>query len=248
MEERGAVHAHFSSCIGYGDFHRCTRADRLGGRPSGQGTGDAADRRPVQLDGFYLGIEGGGGWADTRHTNAINGIHSGDVSINGGLFGGTYGYNLQLGSWLLGFEGDFSWSGIKKNFHDSIPDQFFCSIPDSPINCLTNLRWLGTDRARLGYVWDRLLVYGTAGVAYGNVQGTLANADFLVSIGNNTRAGFIFGGGVEWAFASAWSVKAEFLRTDFGTKTTYFISNRFPENVSLTNIDVVRVGLNYHFR
>jgi len=203
---------------------------------------------PYSWTGFYLGIEGGGGWADTRHTNAINGIHSGDVSINGGLFGGTYGYNLQLGSWVLGLEGDFSWSGIKKNFHDSIPDQFFCSIPDSPINCLTNLRWLGTDRARLGYVWDRLLVYGTAGVAYGNVQGTLANADFLVSVGNNTRTGFIFGGGVEWAFASAWSVKAEFLRTDFGTKTTYFISNRFPENVSLTNIDVVRVGLNYHFR
>ena len=113
---------------------------------------------------------------------------------------------------------------------------------------MTNLRWLGTDRARLGYVWDRLLVYGTAGVAYGNVRGTLANADFFVSIGDNTRAGFIFGGGVEWSFASAWSVKAEFLRTDFGNKTTYNISNRFPQDVSLTNIDIVRVGLNYHFR
>ena len=203
---------------------------------------------PYSWTGFYLGIEGGGGWADTRHTNPLNGINSGDVSINGGLFGGTYGYNLQLGSWVLGIEGDFSWSGIKKNFDDSIPDQFFCTIPDSPLKCVTNLRWLGTDRARLGYVWDRLLVYGTAGVAYGNVKGTLANADFFVSIGDNTRTGFIFGGGVEWAFAPAWSVKAEFLRTDFGNKVTYNISNKFPLEVSLTNIDIVRVGLNYHFR
>ena len=51
---------------------------------------------PYSWTGFYLGIEGGGGWADTRHTNPLNGINSGDVSINGGLFGGTYGYNLQL--------------------------------------------------------------------------------------------------------------------------------------------------------
>jgi outer membrane immunogenic protein len=72
---------------------------------------------------------------------------------------------------------------------------------------LTNLRWLGTDRVRLGYAWDRLLVYGTAGIAYGNVQATLLGAPFLVTIGDNTRTGFIFGGGAEWAFAPAWSLK-----------------------------------------
>jgi outer membrane immunogenic protein len=101
---------------------------------------------------------------------------------------------------------------------------------------------------RRDYVWERLLVYGTAGVAYGNVRGTLANADFLVSIGDSKRSGFIFGRGVEWALAPAWSVKAEYLHTDFGTKVTYNIGNRFPEYVSLMNIDIVRVGLNYHFR
>jgi len=203
---------------------------------------------PYSWTGFYLGIQGGGGWADTRHTNAMNGINSGDVRINGGLFGGTYGYNFQTGSWVLGIEGDFSWSGIKKNFDDSAPELFFCTIPDSPIKCVTDLRWLGTDRARLGYASDRLLVYGTAGVAYGNVRGTLANTDFIVSVGDNTRTGFIFGGGVEWAFMPAWSVKAEYLRTDLGDKITYSISNRFPQFVSLTNINIARVGINYHFR
>ena len=198
--------------------------------------------------GFYLGFEGGGGGADTRHTNAMNGINSGDVRINGGLLGATYGYNFQFGSWVLGVEGDFSWSSIKKHFEDTAPEQFFCTVPDSPIKCVTDLRWLGTDRARIGYAWDRLLVYGTAGVAYGNVRGTLANADFLVSVGDNTRTGFIFGGGVEWAFAPAWSVKAEYLRTGLGEQITYSISNRFPQIVSLTNINIGRVGINYHFR
>jgi opacity protein-like surface antigen len=90
-----------------------------------------------------------------------------------------YGYNFQTGSWVLGIEGDFSWSGIKKNFDDSAPELFFCTIPDSPIKCATDLRWLGTDRARLGYAWDRLLVYGTAGVAYGNVRVPLPIQTFL---------------------------------------------------------------------
>ena len=87
---------------------------------------------PYSWTGFYLGIEGGGGWADTRHTNVMNGINSGDVRINGGLFGGTYGYNLQLGSWVFGIEGDFSWSGIKKNFDDSVPMNSSAPFPIVP--------------------------------------------------------------------------------------------------------------------
>jgi outer membrane immunogenic protein len=191
--------------------------------------------------GFYIGVEGGGGWADTQHTNNITGGNSGTAHINGGLLGGTYGYNLQFGSWVLGLEGDFSWSGIKSSFSDN--GSGFCP---AAAQCLTNLRWLGTDRARLGYAWDRFLVYGTAGVAYGDVHGTLNFPGFTA--GDTTRVGFIYGGGAEWAFARAWSVKAEYLRTDLGDKATYGVP-AFPlvENVSLKNVNIVRVGLNYRF-
>ena len=96
--------------------------------------------------------------------------------------------------------------------------------------------------------WYCLLVYGTAGLAYGNVQATILGAPFLITVGDNTRTGFIFGGGVEWAFAPAWSLKAEYLRTDLGEKITDNVITVFPQSVSLTNIDIVRVGLNYHFR
>jgi outer membrane immunogenic protein len=192
--------------------------------------------------GFYVGIEGGGGWADTRHTNADNGANSGTVGIDGGLFGGTYGYNWQSGSWVFGLEGDFSWSGIKRTFNATGPG--FCA---GAVQCVTDLRWLGTDRARLGYAWDRLLVYGTAGVAYGDVRGTITNTGFF-AVGDNTRAGFVFGGGVEWMFAPAWSVKAEYLRTELGNNVTYGLIGGIPnERVSLKNLDIVRVGLNYRF-
>jgi outer membrane immunogenic protein len=186
--------------------------------------------------GFYLGIEGGGGRADTRHTNANNGATSGEARINGGLFGATYGYNFQSGSWLLGFEGDISWSGIKDHFTSSTP---FCA-PGLP--CLTELRWLGTDRIRVGYVWDRLMLYGTAGVAYGSVAGTIEFPGFNKE--STTRAAFVYGAGREMAFAQNWSAKIEYLRiNDFGDDITY----SGVERVSLKDVDIVRGGINYRF-
>jgi outer membrane immunogenic protein len=192
--------------------------------------------------GFYLGIEGGGGWGRTQHTNNTNGINSGTTSVNGGLFGGTYGYNWQMGSWVLGLEGDISWSGIKTSFNDNNASGFCSGI----VQCQTELRWFGTDRARLGYAWDRFLVFATAGVAYGQVYGTLTSPAF--TSGSTTRTGFIYGVGAEWAFAPAWSVKAEYLRTDLGDKATYG-TPAFPlvENVSLKNLNIFRAGVNYRF-
>jgi outer membrane immunogenic protein len=124
--------------------------------------------------GFYIGLEGGGAWADTRHTNALNGGTSGTIGISGGLVGGTYGYNWQQGSVVFGFEGDLSWSGIKSTFFDNGNPTLFCPAAFN-VPCMTNLRWFGTDRARIGYAWDHLLIFGTAGVAYGSVQGSLFN-------------------------------------------------------------------------
>jgi len=190
--------------------------------------------------GFYVGVEGGGGWGHTRHTNVNNGANSGTAGISGGLAGGTYGYNWQSGAWVLGLEGDVSWSGIKKTFASSTP---FCA---PGIECVTDMRWFGTDRVRLGYAQGPLLFYGTVGVAYGNVRGTLLNAGF--DVGNKLHSGLTAGGGVEWAFAPNWSLKVEYLWADLGTKLTYgTVGTPADESVSLKNLNMVRVGLNYRF-
>jgi len=114
------------------------------------------------------------------------------------------------------------------------------------IPCRTDLRWFGTDRARLGYAWDRLLFYGTAGIAYGQVRGTLLTPGFTV--GQTTRTGFVYGGGIEFALASNWSAKAEYLHTDFGDKPTYGTAAApLVESVSFKRFNIFRAGLNYRF-
>src|SRR5438034_2935486 len=57
--------------------------------------------------GFYLGINGGGGWGSSQW----DGVDTFDLS--GGLIGGTIGYNWQFAGVVVGAEGDIDWSSIK---------------------------------------------------------------------------------------------------------------------------------------
>jgi outer membrane immunogenic protein len=187
--------------------------------------------------GFYAGVVAGAGRATTRHTHDVNGATSGDARIDGKLFGVTYGFNWQSNAWVVGLEGDFSRSGIGGHHNSSTP---FC--PGGGIDCVTDLRWFGTGRARLGFTWNRFLPFVTAGVAYGKVSGTITFPGFTQ--GDNWRAAFIYGAGAEWEFAPRWSVKAEYLKADsLGDKVTH----SGIERISLKDLRFVRVGLNYRF-
>ena len=56
--------------------------------------------------GFYLGLNGGGGWGSSHWDRAS------DLDLSGGLIGGTAGFNWQMGQVVVGIEGDADWSGI----------------------------------------------------------------------------------------------------------------------------------------
>lgn len=191
--------------------------------------------------GFYLGIAGGGGWGSTRHTNEFNNATSGtDHNLRGGIVGGTYGYNWQWGSVVAGLEGDISWSGIRDSFTD-IPG--FCG----PAPCVTDLKWLGTDRARFGFAWDRFLAYVTGGFAYGSVRATCCNIPGVITDETRTRTGYAVGGGIEAMLAPNWSAKLEYLYVDLGEKTNYHAPVIPAGEKVLVTSNIVRLGINYHF-
>src|SRR5713226_6742448 len=123
--------------------------------------------------GFYLGINGGGGWGRSQW----DGVDRFDVS--GGLIGGTIGYNWQINQLVIGAEGDIDWSGIRGS------TTTLCAV-----GCDTRNHWLGTVRGRLGYAFDRFLPYLTAGLAAGDI-----NASILGFPGGSvSNAGWTIGG------------------------------------------------------
>ena len=106
-------------------------------------------------------------------------------------------------------------------------------------------------RARAGVSpVDRLLVYGTAGLAYGKVESYL-NATTTgggLPLGNidvsksNTKVGWTVGAGAEYAVTNNWTIKSEYLYTDLGSKYYDIVG----ADSGLTN-QAVRVGVNYKF-
>jgi opacity protein-like surface antigen len=185
--------------------------------------------------GFYLGLDGGGGWANATFNNWDNFFDS-DFSSQkakpqGGLFGGHAGYNWQFGSIVTGVEFDFDAANISGTATD----------PSQPaFNVTLKTDELATARGRLGYtVLPNLLAYGSAGGAWSH---STLNTSFNTTSDLITPFGWVAGAGLEYKFYGNWIARAEYLHYDFGTTT--FANFGFP---TTETIDVVRGGISYKF-
>jgi outer membrane immunogenic protein len=193
--------------------------------------------------GFYVGANLGGQWANARNSaftsfdnnfilpSAIaifNGMLPSKLSPSG-LVGGVHGgYNWQISSILFGVEADFDGlSGSKKR---SVSGEL---APTGYGNTFqfedrASARWMSTVRARAGVLaTDRLLIFATGGVAFSSWQlshSFIGGPNLFVPaatfVAETTRAGWVVGGGVEYALNSNWFVGAEYLHADFGKATS----------------------------
>ena len=80
----------------------------------------------------------------------------------------------------------------------------------------TQSDWLATVRGRAGYAFDRILIYGTGGGAFGNVQAGVRRAGPFSS---STQTGWTAGAGVEFAFTPNLTAKVEYLYVDLGNQS-----------------------------
>ena len=134
------------------------------------------------------------------------------------------GFNYQLnGGLVLGAETDIALSGMD----------------GTAAGVTFSTDYLGSVRARLGYAVDRVMLYGTGGLAYGRGDlqiGGLSN--------KQTQWGWALGGGVEAMVAPQLSARIEYLYMDLGHETYGSVFG--PVNVGLTT-GLLRAGVNYKF-
>jgi outer membrane immunogenic protein len=121
----------------------------------------------------------------------------------------------------------------------------------SRLNMSRNVNWLASMRGRVGYTWDRALFYVTGGIAWGNF-GYAASAAFGPSASvsfNDTKTGWVIGGGAEWAFSPGWSLRAEYLHYEFAgtSRTVPTAGGTVSFGWQDTSVDVVRTGVTYRF-
>ena len=167
---------------------------------------DAPNARPLSWTGFYVGANAGYGWSgdDILAAGPAAPFVFGGMEPAGGFAGGQIGYNWQAGRLVVGVEADIQKSAISDS----------ALVVERPVS--SDLNWFGTVRGRIGLVTDSALLYFTGGFAFGNLhhQVTIGNGTFFES--NNTESGYTLGGGLEYKFNPAWTLKAEYQYLDFG--------------------------------
>ena len=201
--------------------------------------------------GFYVGANVGYGFGTAKYDSVRTGVgsisHSDDID---GVIGGVQsGYNYQMGSWVLGLESDIQYSGQKGG------ETFPGVLAPTTITTDEKLLWFGTSRTRLGYLaTPNILLYGTAGVAYGQVKDeatvtTPGVGSFTASF-KDVKAGWTAGAGIEAALGGGWSAKLEYLYMDLG-KTEHTFGTTALGTVATetrtTTDNIARVGLNYRW-
>jgi outer membrane immunogenic protein len=181
------------------------------------------------------------------------------LTHNGFIGGGQIGYNWRVeANWVLGLEADFDGTAAKGTATAAFPG----NSAFLPITTVYNseIDSLGTVRARVGYLaTPAVLWYATGGLAYGQTKlGTAAACPAFTppcgagtsTLSSRFSTGWTLGGGVEWQFAPAWSVKAEYLYVDLGNQSSTITYAYAPFSSTLTSTfnerdNVVRAGLNY---
>jgi outer membrane immunogenic protein len=194
---------------------------------------------PFNWTGFYIGGQGGFAWGQSELYDPSFGS-TGLFNTHGGFGGGTVGYNWQITNWVLGLEGDFSGSNIKGST-DGLNGTYGCGIVPE---CVSEVKWFGTARARLGYAYDTWLFYGTGGAAFGRVHTFIANPVVPGFDGTKDRIGWTAGAGIEHAFTPHWSAKLEYLHVDLGND---FQWDSVIAGLTRSRFDLIRGGINYRF-
>jgi outer membrane immunogenic protein len=89
--------------------------------------------------------------------------------------GGQAGYNRQTGHLVYGLEGDVQGTNTSGSYAATL-SQTFAGITGATgtrsltANITLERSWEASIRGRVGYAWDRLLVYGTGGVSFTNLR------------------------------------------------------------------------------
>ena len=167
---------------------------------------------PFSWTGFYIGGNLGGGRNHGTIANSISHYNWGVNNKTTFVGGGQVGANYQLNSFVVGVEGDFDWFADNNNSGGGTGIGRLTGY--YTISGSSNGRWLTTVTGRLGYAFDRVLVYAKGGGAWvGSNNLTLLNVGTgaTVAFGNsNTNTGWVVGGGLEYAFFNNWTAKVEY--------------------------------------
>jgi outer membrane immunogenic protein len=226
---------------------------------------------PFSWTGCYVGGNAGIAWGRSELTHTPTGAWVGDadapilsaggssdIDTTGFTAGGQIGCNWQgpTSRWVIGFEVDAAYLDLDEETTNSV--NFVAPGSVGNFRQETNIDWLVTARLRAGYAFaERWLAYVTGGFAFGHAE--ISQSIFFTATGTTasgsdsaTKAGWVVGAGLEYAWTNNWILRGEYLYVDLGTVSATLTNPGFPtftHTISSDNtIHIARLALSYKFR
>ncbi len=228
---------------------------------------------PYSWSGPYIGVHAGYGWGNSSIRDGGTDLYGGtgnkskppygafacgpaltgnycntpfELDPKGWLGGVQIGTNWQRDHLVLGIEGDLGYLGVSDDYvlirpHD---DRDFG---------VAKYGLYGTATGRVGFAFDRSLIYAKGGLALAHIKNKgydldLTNGSFEEYPGSEASkssmgAGWALGGGIEHAITDRVSIKAEYLYMDFGSTTAHSSDGDIYKFEN--QLHTVKIGLNY---
>jgi outer membrane immunogenic protein len=197
--------------------------------------------------GFYAGVHGGYAWGsgDGPYPDAAGvRFETAYPEAQGGLLGAQIGYNYQWGSFVLGLEGDLSYSWADGSSRINI----FPAGTDNGGYNETEFTYLASITARAGYAFDRTLLYAKGGIGFTRLEmNDYDDPAIFNARGSETLTGWTIGGGVEHALNDKWSVKGEYQFYRFSGDVAVNDPVAFRTYEGDFDVHAIKIGLNYKF-
>src|SRR5262245_556076 len=138
--------------------------------------------------GFYIGANGGGGWADkcwdafNDGTNPIvPAVREGCHTASGATVGGQIGYRWQASNWVFGLEAQGNWADFTGS-NASL-------VPGTDLTNRSKVDAFGLFTAQIGYAWNNVLWYvkGGAAVTRDKYEGVVTGTGIAFDRATETR-------------------------------------------------------------
>ncbi|MES0880695.1 outer membrane protein [Roseibium sp. SCP14] len=184
-----------------------------------------APQQSIDWSGIYVG--GNVGWAFGNFDNSSGGVGLG--TSTSGVSGGLYtGYNFQVTpNVIVGAEADFSLTDLEE------------SRTNGGLNLQSKSNWNSNIRGKIGYSFDRYMVYGAGGLALADLEVSGNGAS-----DSKTALGWTAGAGAEALVTNNVTTRLEYVYQDFGSQD--FNLNGRGVSSDFSN-STLRLGVGYKF-
>jgi outer membrane immunogenic protein len=197
--------------------------------------------------GFYIGANGG--WGQSRNCVSffdVTGFNfvDGCRERSGGVAGGQIGYRWQSGYWVYGVEAQGDWADLSNTRVSLFAPAF---------STRTKTDGIGLFTGQIGYAWNATLLYVKGGGAVTSNRFSILDTPTGTELAalSSTRWGGTVGVGLEYGFASNWTLGVEYDHLFMGDANNSFsVPNPIfagALNRITQDVDMVTFRVNYRF-